>query len=183
MSFSGCHQQFNLKERNMQSEHNLQYVTFTLNNDLYGLPVTQTREILDHVTVTKVPHATEDLLGVINLRGQVVPVVDMHLKLRLPANQVENNNCTIIAEVDIDNEMHIVGIQVDEVREVLELTKDMIEPAPRLGTCINSNFIKGMGKVDEKFMVILDINRLFNEAEITELQVVSEKPVEELLEA
>lgn len=166
----------------MQSEHNLQYVTFALNNDLYGLAVTQTREILDHVTVTKIPHSSEDLLGVINLRGQVVPVFDMHLKLKLPGNQAENNSCTIVAEVDIDDEVHVVGIQVDEVREVMELTKHMIEPAPRLGTHINTNFIKGMGRIDEQFMILLDINRLFSEAEITGFQAVSEKPAEEFLE-
>lgn len=167
----------------MQSDHTLQYVTFTLNDDLYGLAVTQTREILDHVTVTKVPQSSADLLGVINLRGQVVPVIDMHLKLRLPARQAENNSCTIVTEVEIDDEMHVVGILVDEVREVLELTKDMIEPAPRLGSCINTNFIKGMGKVDEKFMVLLDINRLFSEAEITGFESLSEEPAEALLEA
>ena len=168
----------------MQSNHNQQYVTFTLNKDLYGLAVTQTREILDKVTVTKVPHSSEDLLGVINLRGQVVPVVDMHTKLRLSASAIENkSSCIIVAEVDIDDEVHIVGIQVDEVREVMELAKDMIEPAPRLGTSINTHFIKGMGKVGEHFMVLLDINRLFAEEEITGFQDVSEETAGELLEA
>jgi len=168
----------------MQSNHNQQYVTFTLNKDLYGLGVAQTREILDQVTVTKVPRSSEDLLGVINLRGQVVPVVDMHTKLRLSATAVENkSSCIIVAEVEIDDEVHIVGIQVDEVREVMELSKDMIEPPPRLGTYINTNFIKGMGKVDEQFMVLLDINRLFDETEITEFQAVAEEPAGELLEA
>lgn len=171
----------------MQSNHNQQYVTFTLNQDLYGLAVTQAREILDQVSVTKVPHSSEDMLGVINLRGRVVPVVDMHIKLRLPPNEEETlNNCIIVAEVDIDDEVHIVGIQVDEVREVLELPKEMIEPAPRLGTYINTRFIKGMGKIDEQFIVLLDINRLFDEAEITEIQAVGETGEEataELLEA
>ncbi len=171
----------------MQNNHNQQYVTFTLNQDLYGLAVTQAREILDHVTVTKVPHASEEMLGVINLRGQVVPVIDLHLKLRLPAKEEENKtNYVIVAEVDIDGEVHIVGIPVDEVREVLELANDMIEPAPRLGTHINTRFIKGMGKIDEQFMVLLDINRLFDEAEITEFQTVSDLDAEtsgELLEA
>ena len=168
----------------MQNNHNQQYVTFTLNKDLYGLAVSQTREILDQVTVTKVPHSSEDLLGVINLRGQVVPVVDMHTKLRLSATAVENkSSCIIVAEVEIDDEVHIVGIQVDEVREVMELSKDMIEPPPRLGTYINTNFIKGMGKVDEQFMVLLDINHLFDETEITEFQAVAEEPAGELLEA
>jgi purine-binding chemotaxis protein CheW len=171
----------------MQNNHNQQYVTFTLNQDLYGLAVTQAREILDHVSVTKVPHSSEEMLGVINLRGQVVPVIDMHLKLRLPAKEEGNEtNYVIVAEVDIDGEVHIVGIQVDEVREVLELANDMIEPAPRLGTHINTRFIKGMGKIDEQFMVLLDINRLFDEAEITEFQAVGELDAEasgELLEA
>ena len=168
----------------MQSNHNQQYVTFTLNRDLYGLAVAQAREILDHVAVTKVPHSSEELLGVINLRGQVVPVIDLHCKLRLPPTAEEHrSHCVIIAEVAIDDEMHIVGILVDEVREVLELSKDMIEPAPRLGTYINTNFIKGMGKVDEQFMILLDINRLFDEAEISEFQTVAEEPINELVEA
>jgi purine-binding chemotaxis protein CheW len=168
----------------MQSNQNTQYVTFTLNKDLYGLAVTQAREILDHVAVTKVPHSSEDLLGVINLRGQVVPVVDMHTKLRLPDNtDKKSSNCVIVAEVDIDDEVHIVGLQVDEVREVLELTQDMIEPAPRLGTYINTNFIKGMGKVGEQFLILLDINRLFDETEITGFQDVAEEPADALLEA
>lgn len=168
----------------MQSNHHQQYVTFKLHQDLYALVVTQTREILDHVSVTKVPHCSEDLLGVINLRGQVVPIIDMHLKLRLPASEVtQRENCIIITEVDIDGELHIVGIQVDEVREVMELASDMIEPAPRLGTYINTNFIKGMGKVAEQFMVILDLNRLFNEADITGFQDVDQETAGELLEA
>lgn len=171
----------------MESNLNQQYVTFSLNHDLYGLAVTQTREILDHVVVTKVPHSSADLLGVINLRGQVVPVVDLHLKLRLAANKTENkNNCIIVAEVDIDNELHIVGIQVDEVCEVLELAADMIEPAPRLGTCINTRFIKGMGKLDDQFIILLDINRLFDEAEMVYLQAVGapdKAATAELLEA
>ena len=158
-----------------------------MSQDLYGLAVSQTREILDKVTVTKVPRSSAELLGVINLRGQVVPVIDLRLKLKLASTGVKSHNsCIIIAEVDIDSDLHIVGIQVDEVREVLELSADMIEPAPRLGSCINTRFIKGMGKIGEHFLVLLDINRLFNETEITELQsldAVCEEPSGELLEA
>lgn len=168
----------------MENNHNQQYVTFTLNQELYGLAVSQTREIIDHVTVTKVPHSSEELLGVFNLRGQVVPVVDLHLKLRLPPKaHAISDSCTIVAEVTIDGSLHIVGIQVDAVCEVLELPVDMIEPAPRLGTSLNTNFIKGMGKVDERFMVLLDINRLFDEAEITGFHAGEDETAEALLEA
>ncbi len=170
----------------MQNLHSQQYVTFTLHQDLYGLNVTQTREILDQVSVTKVPQSSADLLGVINLRGQVVPVIDMTLKLGLPRKEENRqDSCIIVTEVDIDSELNIVGIQVDEVREVLELANDMIEPAPRLGTYINTRFIKGMGKLDDRFIILLDINRLFDDAELAEFQAVSspdEGIIDELLE-
>lgn len=154
----------------MQNDYHHQYVTFVLNQESYGIAVTQTREILDSAVITKVPQTSAEMLGVINLRGQVVPVIDMHLKLGLPVEGESRDSCIIIVEVNVDDEVLVVGVQVDEVREVLDLSKEAIEPPPRLGTKLNAWFIKGMGKIDDKFIVLLDIDHLFGEAELQEVQ-------------
>jgi len=168
----------------MQNDYHQQYVTFVLNNDAYGIAVTQTREILDSAVITRVPQTSCEMLGVINLRGQVVPVIDMHLKLGLSRTHESRDNCIIIVEVNVDDEVLVIGIQVDEVREVLELTRDSIEPAPRLGTRLNTRFIKGMGKIGEKFIVLLDIDHLFANVELEQFQALSEaeEELEEVLE-
>ena len=109
-----------------------QYVTFSLGEELFGVEVTRTREILSVTPVTRVPQTPEYLLGVINLRGQVVPV----------------------------------GALADAVREVLEIRTDQIEPPPRLGTRLKTEFISGMGKVDDQFLILLNIDRVFSSDEL-----------------
>lgn len=151
-------------------EASQQYVTFSLGEESFGVEVTRTREILGLTPVTKVPQTPEYLLGVINLRGQVVPVVDMRLKLGLPANLETEDTCIIVVEVQVDGESIIVGALVDAVREVLEIRSDQIEPPPRLGTRLNTEFIKGMVKVDETFLILLDIDRVFTADELVLLQ-------------
>ena len=147
-----------------------QYVTFSLGEELFGVEVTRTREILSLTPVTKVPQTPDYLLGVINLRGQVVPVVDMRLKLGLKANAETEETCIIVVEVQIDNEPIVVGALADAVREVLEVRTDQIEPPPRLGTRLKTEFIAGMGKIDEQFLILLDIDRIFNSDELAVMQ-------------
>ncbi len=143
-----------------------QYVTFSLGEELFGVEVTRTREILSLTPVTKVPQTPDYLLGVINLRGQVVPVVDMRLKLSLPAGEETEDTCIIVVEVQVDGEVIVVGALTDAVREVLEIRDNQIEPPPRIGTRLNTEFITGMGKVDEQFMILLNIDRIFNSEEL-----------------
>ena len=143
-----------------------QYVTFNLGDELFAFEVTTTREILSLAAITKVPQTPEYVLGVINLRGQVVPVVDMRLKLGLPAGDVTDETCIIVVEVHIDGEVIVVGALVDAVREVQDIRGDQIEPPPRLGASLNSEFITGMGKVEEKFLILLNIDRIFNSEEL-----------------
>ncbi|MDT8442677.1 MAG: chemotaxis protein CheW [Desulfuromonadales bacterium] len=160
----------------------LQYVTFSLGKELFGVEVTRTREILSMTSVTKVPQTPDYLLGVINLRGQVVPVVDMRLKLGLPAGEETEDTCIIVVEVQVDGETIVVGALSDAVREVLEIRQDQIEPAPRLGTRLKTEFITGMGKVDEQFMILLNIDRVFSSDDLTIVQdagQVTVKPTEE----
>jgi len=147
-----------------------QYVTFSLGDELFGVEVTKTREILSLTPVTKVPQTPDYLLGVINLRGQVVPVVDMRLKLGLPAGDETEDTCIIVVDVQVDGETITVGALADAVREVMDIRSDQIEPPPRLGTRLNTEFINGMGKVDEQFMILLNIDRIFNSEELAFVQ-------------
>lgn len=147
-----------------------QYVTFSLGDELFGVEVTRTREILSLTPVTKVPQTPDYLLGVINLRGQVVPVVDMRLKLGLTAGEETEDTCIIVVEVQIDDEAIVVGALADAVREVLEIRADQIEPPPRLGTRLKTEFMNGMGKIDEQFMILLNIDRIFNSEELVFVQ-------------
>ena len=151
-----------------------QYVTFSLADELFGVEVSRTREILSMTPVTKVPQTPDYLLGVINLRGQVVPVVDMRLKLGLQAGEETEDTCIIVVEVQVDGEAIVVGTLADGVREVLEIRDDQIEPPPRLGTRLNIEFITGMGKVDEQFMILLNIDRVFSSDELALVQDVGQ---------
>lgn len=158
-----------------------QYVTFRLGDELFGVEVNRTREILSLTSVTKVPQTPNFMLGVINLRGQVVPVIDMRLKMGLEAKAETEETCIIVVEVDVDGEAITVGALADAVREVLEVRIDQIEPPPKLGTRLNTEFINGMGKVDEQFMILLNIDKIFNSDELALVQDAGEyqKPVDE----
>jgi purine-binding chemotaxis protein CheW len=152
------------------NEGSRQYVIFRLAEELFGVDVARTREILSLTPVTRVPQTPDYLLGVINLRGQVVPVVDMRLKLNLDAQEQTEDSCIIVVEVQVDGEPIVVGAMADAVSEVLEIRADQIEPPPRLGTRLNTEYIKGMGKVGEEFLILLNIDRVFNSDELSIVQ-------------
>jgi purine-binding chemotaxis protein CheW len=151
-----------------------QYVTFCLGEELFGIEVTRAREILSLVSVTKVPQTPDYLLGVINLRGQVVPVIDLRIKLGLPQAGMTRDSCIIVMEVQVDGEALIVGGLADSVREVLELHDDQIEPPPRMGLKLQTEFIAGMGKVGEQFLILLEIDRVFSGEELALVQDMEE---------
>ncbi len=154
-----------------------QYLTFNLAEELFALDIGKVREVLDYTTVTRVPGTPEFMRGVINLRGSVVPVVDMRLKFGLPATEQGVNTCIIIVEVAVDGETTVLGAMADAVQEVLELEPDRIEPPPRIGTRLNIEFIRGMGRRDEEFMIILDIDRVFSLDELTAARGMEESVV------
>ncbi len=143
-----------------------QYLSFKLGEEIFAVDVAQVREILDVITITKVPQTPDFMQGVINLRGSVVPVMDMRLKFGMPPTERTVNTCIIVMEVIQDGETMVLGSLADSVQEVLDLEPDQIEPAPRIGTRLRSDFIKGMGKHDERFIIILDIDRIFNAGEL-----------------
>jgi purine-binding chemotaxis protein CheW len=143
-----------------------QYLTFRLDRELYAVDIAKVREVLEFSTVTKVPRTPDFMRGVINLRGNVVPVVDMRLKLGLAQTERTVDTCVVIAEVLVDGECTVLGALVDSVQEVLELDGTRVAPPPRIGTRIDTEVIHGMGKRDEEFVIILDIDKVFPAAEL-----------------
>ena len=143
-----------------------QYLTFKLEGETFALDVVKVREILDYSNITKVPQTPEFMKGVINLRGSVVPVVDMRLKFNMPPLEKTVDTCIIVVEISIENEATILGALVDSVQEVFELEPTHIEAAPRIGTKLRTDFILGMGKREEQFVIILDIDKVFSSEEL-----------------
>src|SRR5512135_1809502 len=139
-----------------------QYLTFRLADEVYALDIDKVREVLDFTTVTKVPRTPDFMRGVINLRGSVVPVVDLRLKFGLTMTEKTVNTCVIITEVTVDNDTTILGALADSVQEVIELDAASISAPPRIGTKLRTEFIKGMGKRDDRFIIMLDIDRVFS---------------------
>ncbi|EAT15431.1 chemotaxis protein CheW [Desulfuromonas acetoxidans] len=149
-----------------------QYLTFKLDEEVFALEIAKVREVLDFTDVTKVPQTPIFMRGVINLRGSVVPVVDMRVKFSMREAEATVNTCIIITEVVMDGEPSVLGALVDSVQEVLELDPDQIEPPPRIGTKLDTEFIRGMGKHNDEFIIILDIDRVFSADEISLIQAV-----------
>lgn len=148
----------------------MEYLTFKLDGDEFAVDVLKTREIVDLRDVTKVPQSPDFMLGVINLRGSVVPVIDLRLKFGMEKADTSQSTSIVVMDVLVGGESIIVGAQVDSVEEVMELDDSQIEPAPRIGTRLNTEFIKGMGKQDEQFLIILDIDRVFSSDELMLVQ-------------
>ena len=147
-----------------------QYLSFMLDEEIFALDISKVREVLDFTVITKVPQTPDFMLGVINLRGSVVPVVDMRLKFGLTRTEATVNTCIIIVEIEIDGEITVLGALADSVQEVFELEPDQIEPAPKFGTRFKEEFLKGMGKREDKFIMILDIDKVFSSDEIALVQ-------------
>ena len=143
-----------------------QYLTFKLGDELFALDIGKVREVLDFTSLTKVPQTPDYMRGVINLRGSVVPVVDLRLKFGMTMAEQTVNTCVIIVEVDMGGENVVMGAMADSVQEVLDLDPDHIEPPPRIGAKLNMDFIRGMGKHAEQFIIILDIDKVFTTGEL-----------------
>jgi len=151
-----------------------QYLTFKLQDEIFALDIATVREVLDFTTVTKVPRTPDFMRGVINLRGSVVPVIDLRLKFGMTATEKTVNTCVIIVEVKVNNESVILGVLADSVQEVMDLDAEHIEPAPRIGTHLKTDFIKGMGKHNDRFLMLLDIDRVFSSEELADMQETGE---------
>ena len=142
------------------------YLTFKLGAEVFALEVSKVREVLDFTTITKIPRTPEFLRGVINLRGSVVPVVDLRLGFGLDSVDPTVNTCIIVVEVAMAAESIIVGALADAFEEVVDIDAADIQPPPRLGSAIETDFIQGMGKRDNGFLMILNIDRIFSASEV-----------------
>ena len=143
-----------------------QYLTFNLAEEVYAVDVGRVREILELSDITKVPRTPQFMRGVINLRGSVVPVIDLRLKFGMSATERTVNTCIIVVEVAMEDEVIVLGSLADSVQEVIEMEPEQIEAAPHIGTQLNTDFIRGMGKHDGRFVMILDIDRIFSGSEL-----------------
>ena len=155
-----------------------QYLTFLLGGEMFAIPILNIKEIIEYGSLTTVPMMPEFIRGVINLRGSVVPVID--LSARFGGQQTENSRrtCIVIIELTDGDEHHDIGVVVDAVSEVLEVSSADIEPPPSFGAKIRADFIAGMGKIGGKFVIILSIQRVLSVDEIAMLATVKDKGAE-----
>ncbi|HNT36650.1 MAG TPA: chemotaxis protein CheW [bacterium] len=142
------------------------YLTFQLGGETYGLEILKVQEIIGMMNVTRVPRTPSFVRGVINLRGKVIPVVDLRMKFELASQEDTNRTCIIVVQVARGNQSVTMGILVDEVSEVLDINGNQIEPAPKFGDNISTDFILGMGKVAQKVVMLLDVEKVLSGGEI-----------------
>jgi len=147
-----------------------QYLTFRLGEEMFALDVSQVREILDVTTITKVPRSPAFMRGVINVRGSVVPVVDLSLKFGMEKIERTLDTRIVVMEISLDGEITIIGALADAVHNVMEMETSQIEAAPKIGAKWNTEFIKGIGKHDDQFIIILDVDRIFSVDELSMVQ-------------
>lgn len=151
-----------------------QYLTFVLSGEVFAIGILVIREIMEYSNVTAVPMTPPYVRGVINLRGAVVPVLDLSVRFGKPASEVTKRTCIVIIEVGVGSARHVIGVVVDAVQAVLDIPGTEIEPAPRFGMNVHTDFVQGMGKVDGKFVILLDVDRLLAPEEVDALAEVAE---------
>lgn len=151
------------------TEEQSQYLTFLLGGEMFAIGILHIKEIIEYGHLTTVPMMPEFIRGVINLRGAVVPVVDLSTRFGRQSTELTRKTCIVIIEVQTGEEKQDIGIVVDAVSEVLEIPASEIEPAPSFGAKIRADFIAGMGKVDGKFVILLNVDRVLSVDEMAVL--------------
>jgi purine-binding chemotaxis protein CheW len=152
-----------------------------LADEVFAVEVSKVREVLDFTAITKIPRTPDFMSGVINLRGSVVPVVDLRLCFEMSKTEKTLNTCIVVMEMLIEGEATIIGALADSVEEVIDLEPEHIQPAPKMGTQIRTEFIKGMGTRDAQFIMILDIDRVFSAEELSAVRAAEgSKPTAEV---
>jgi len=151
-----------------------QYLTFVLGGEAFAIGILSIKEILEYEQLTEVPMTPDSIRGVINLRGAVVPVIDLSVRFGKKSTPITRRTCIVILEISSDDEEHTIGIVVDTVSEVLEIPPTEIEPTPAFGAKIRTDFIAGMGKVNGRFVILLDVGRVLSVDEIAAIESVAE---------
>lgn len=146
------------------------YLSFKLGNELFAAHVSKVLNILELVKITEVPKSPDYMKGVINLRGNVLPVIDTRIRFGMSATEFTKNTCILVLSITIDNEQVNIGALVDSVQEVLEIDDSQIQPSPSIGNKYKSEFIQGMLKHDDKFIMLLDMDKVFSTDDIIALK-------------
>lgn len=146
-----------------------QYLTFMLGAEVFAINILRIKEIIEYGSLTLVPQMPSFIRGVINLRGAAVPVIDLAARFDRAEASISRKSCIVILEVDRAGTQQVIGVLVDAVNEVLEIASDQIEPVPSIGTHVRTDFIDGMGKVNDKFVIILNVNQVLSADEMAEL--------------
>jgi purine-binding chemotaxis protein CheW len=143
-----------------------QYFSFHLSGKIFAIPVMRITEIVEYGGVTNVPTMPDFIHGALNLRGNILPVIDLAKKLSLPVKPIHSRTCVVLLEVDMDGEMTQIGIIVDGVHQVVDLDMTSVNDAPSLGMDIKSEFVKGVVRIDEKVLTLLEVDTVFSMKEI-----------------
>lgn len=151
---------------NVSQNEASQYLTFILSDEEFAVPIMQVKEIIEYNDLTTVPMVPEFIAGALNLRGSIVPVINLAIKFGMTPSEISRRTCVVIMEVEVDNEQVVMGVLVDKVLQVLDITEENIDAAPTLGAQIRTDFIKGMGKLEDRFVIILAINKILSAEEI-----------------
>ena len=147
----------------------VQYLTFKLDGESFATEISKVKEVLEYTQVTPVPRSPEFMQGVINLRGSVVPVVDLRLQFGMPAVVQTVDTCIIIIEVNIEGTSTVLGALADSVQEVINLKPEQLESAPSFGVRVNNDFIQHMGKLEDRFVIVLNMNKVFSNEQINKV--------------
>lgn len=151
-----------------------QYLTFTVASEVFAITISAIKEIIEYRPPTEVPMMPPHIRGVINLRGRVVPVIDLAVRFGRAKGEISRRTCIVILEITQDALQQEIGVVVDAVSAVLDMADVDIEPPPKFGAKLRTDFISGMGKVAEKFVIILDVDRVLSVAELSMLDGMSE---------
>jgi purine-binding chemotaxis protein CheW len=143
-----------------------QYLTFMLGGETFGIGILCIKEIIEYTGLTEVPMMPPSIRGVINLRGAVVPVLDLAVRFGKQPSDVTKKTCVVIVEIRTDDQRHVMGVVVDAVNAVLKIAENEIEPPPSFGAKIRADFIEGMGKVNGKFVILLNVGQVLSSEEL-----------------
>ena len=145
------------------------YLSFYLDEEEYGIEILKVREIFAYTSITPIPRTPQHILGVIDLRGAVIPVVDLRIKFGMASCELTDSSCIIVVEIDNGSTLVPTGVLVDRVSEVMAVTQDQIQEAPEFGSSIETDFILSMAKIDNSVKILLDINRVFIDSNLDSL--------------
>lgn len=153
----------------LATQQGRQYLTFVVTGEIFGIPISAIKEIIEYRQPTDVPMMPSFMRGVINLRGRVVPVIDLSARFGRGKGETTRRSCIVIVELGQQEDQHIIGVAVDAVNAVLDIADSEIEPPPNFGARLRADFISGMGKVADKFVIILEIDKVLSVDELSSL--------------